>query len=219
MAWLSDAEVLSTAESWGVTITDGAESGVALLIQRQVEQIIGYPLIKVGADEDHLMMPPSPARVVAIQFPEPWASVSVVRTAVTYGSTGTLLVADQDYQLISRRLADRTLVYTGIRFLSSVSTGPNSIKVTGRPGVWVEGSVPGDIKQAAKELGAAYLQAMGASTSDASDITETQTGQVKIKSGRAVSASAWNGLTARGKAASERAESILAAYRIAEVYP
>ncbi|ARU40205.1 hypothetical protein CCB80_03245 [Armatimonadetes bacterium Uphvl-Ar1] len=201
MAWLEDADVLAAAEGWGVVVESGAEVGTAAMVRAMVNRELGYSIIK-SAEVDRRFDPAPPSRIPHVQLGNPWSEVTEVRIGVSYDApSGELLVADRDYHLVKRRFVDdaQTEVIVGVEFNRQLGRNGQSIQLTGKTGIWAEVDVPNELVSAGAQLGAAYLAATAASATDASDMTETTTGQVKIKFGRATSFKEWDGLTARGR--------------------
>lgn len=217
MAWLSDSDVKEILDAWGVTIGSGAETGIAALAMRQAEAELGYRV--VASAQTRYFDGPAPAREpVQITLPQPWKQVDTVTLGLVNGADGWEAEDGADYLQEIHVLPDGTAVVIGLSMIRGRPSGLRAVKVEGEEGVWDEGDVPLEIKQAAALLGAAYLSGTSTVANDISDIKSTTTGGVSITFGRSQSAATWNGLTARGQAAVNQAVAILGAYRIARVF-
>jgi len=220
MPWIEDSDILAAAEGWGVVVESGAETGTAAMVRAMINRELGFSIIE-SAEVDRRFDPAPPSRIPHVQLGGPWSEVTEVRIGVNYDAPdGELLVADRDYHLVKRRFANEagTEVILGVEFNRQLGRNGQSIQLTGKTGIWDEDDVPVELISAAANLGAAYLAATSSGAADATDMTETTTGQVKTKFGRATSFKEWDGLSARGRAAVTQAMMVLDVYRMSEVY-
>jgi hypothetical protein len=219
MPWIEDADILDMVTSWGVEVVSGSEEGTGAVAERLIERELGFKIILDADAVDRLFDPGPRARITYVQFGQTWGDIDEIAVGCDYeNEDGTVLVARRDYDLMTKEMPDGTIVNVGVTFKVGVPNIGQSIKVTGKQGIWADADVPADLVMAGKLIGAAYLAASSSAANDASDITETTTGQVRIKFGRSTSFKEWDGLTARGQSAINQAAMIIDAYAWTEIY-
>lgn len=216
MAWLADADVVTVLARWGVTVESGATTNAGALGQRLFEQTVGYAIERT-TETDKAFDPPEYPMKEPLSLRGAWAEVTDLKAFADYGVTGTTMTEEEDWQIVTHDLPDGTTVVRAVTLFFLPGKRRRSIQITGIRGVWLAASIPAEVKDAAAAMAAAQIAAMSESAGSTGDITEVRQGQESVKFGRSSNYAAWNGLTARGKAAMEVAKAVAESYQILEV--
>lgn len=133
MGWPSDEELGQFLVGAKVckTVPSSVDGAIEATVQR-LEEVSGWsPFLSDGEAVTKLMTPPDDGY---LWLPCGFLSVASVYTGVSSTSTGTLLVADQDYQLLPDNALDVRAPYDRIKSSSFAGGAVRSVSVTGITG-------------------------------------------------------------------------------------